>query len=186
MFKVLLFFTLILAGCGVMNNPQDNKTAPEGAMEAGDSTAQNVYMPILLKYIQTDKLPITDANQPFIDSYQTYTLLTDKRSSDTFFTDLNNSAQTLLSKHEQTTVSSWITKTNDIPYSSANLLFYPITIDKDCNLTITNEDNQTFKITKNSCIPSPTFYPLFFAVDKTIPQVVLTLFGESNITIRNR
>ena len=182
--QILLLLMLFIAGCGVMNNPKKGVTEPQGA-ENGANDASAMFRPAV-EYIPVEKFPVTDENNAFVNLYQNYEVFTGQKRAAQFFSEMNTTAQEMLSPKEQQIVTSWINRIKETDYNARNLLFYPLLSEQDCNLTVSSDNNHTLTVSGNSCRNTPTFYPLFFNVDKQIPEVVLRIFSEGNVTVENR
>ena len=182
--QILLLLMLFIAGCGVMNNPKKGVTEPQGA-ENGANDASAMFRPAV-EYIPVAKLPVTNENSAFVNLYQNYEIFTSQKRAAQFFSEMNTTAQEMLSPKEQQIVTSWINRIKETDYNACNLLFYPLLSEQDCNLTVSSDNNHTMTVSGDGCSDTPAFYPLFFKVDKQIPEVVLRIFSEGNVTVENR
>ena len=122
---IFLSVLLFIVGCGVMNNPNNNKEA----VEDGGFDAAMAKISFEVSKIASDSL-IGDMNIGELDSYRIFET---SAFTEQFLTDLNSTVQTLASG-DLATVESWIKSIEDahISYQENNLLFYPILQDEDC------------------------------------------------------
>ena len=189
MLQILLSLMLFLAGCGVMNNPKrsgdQSKGAEDSAMDAGSNAMGLPYAPAMV-YVPVAKLPVNSETAEFTALYRDAELLTDRNSSVQFLTDLNTTAREILPSEAYADITTWFTAIRYTDYTRYNVLFYPLVMEQDCNLTVSSDNNRTFTIDRYGCRAASTYYPLFFKIDKQIPEVVLQFLGERNVTIENR
>ncbi len=184
---IFLFSFILTIGCGVMNNPEENKKVSQ---------------------VSTESMLSTDANKAFIDSIgdmnfivdnpdmthtPAYKIFETKISMDNFLKDLNTTAQTLPEGDLQI-VTNWINsmKNANTNYETQNLLFYPILQSQDCGIedsittNINNSINITLKPTKNSCEEAHIYYALVYQISKEIENISIKAFDKESITILNR
>ena len=191
--KVVIFFSILFlfVGCGVMNNPEEEKRTEDGAFTSANS--------LKVSKINTKSLTITDKNRIFVDSMgdmsidalSSYRILETSDSAQLFLTELNSTAQTLASG-DLATVNSWIKNIKDanINYQEKNLLFYPISQNEDCGLkeSVTINDNNaiiTIQNSKNQCDTAFIYHVLLYKVDKSIENISVKAFNNEPITIQN-
>ncbi len=191
---VFLFSIMLFAGCGVMNSSnKKDPIFPQG--EAGSFDDE------LISRINTNSLIVTNTNESFtndlgkasmldIGSYKIFETIT---SQDQFLTDLNNTAQTL-ENLDLSTIQSWIKNVKDvnISYQDNNLLFYPVTQDKDCgledNITIDKDNNATITIknAKTQCQNNSLYHALFYRIQKDIKNISVKAFSLGLQSVPNK
>ncbi len=165
-----------------MNNPQETTTKEaEEANNANAISNESKYKASIFAI----KLPINNQTIDFTKLYGDTILLTTTEDWAHFLSEVNASAQAMLPTKERTTILSWMEQQNDIDFTKDNLLFYPVTMQQDCNLTISNDDNHTLSIKRNNCREGETYYPLFLTINKALPSITLELWGK-RIVIQNR
>ena len=192
--KIAIFLSILLfiVGCGVMNNPNDEKRVEDGAFTNAEALAK------VLK-INTDSLTVADENRIFVDgmgdmsleTLTSYRIFETSDSTQLFLTELNSTAQTLASG-DLATVESWIKNIKDanINYQEKNLLFYPILQSEDCGLkeSVTINDNNvtiTIQNSRNQCDTAFIYHVLLYKVDKSIENISVKAFNNGLISIQN-
>jgi hypothetical protein len=183
---------LFLAGCGVMNSPKNPNTAPEGSGDAASSSggvagSAGANIPSPVRKIAFVKLPVTVNSTAFVEEYNsTYQIFVSRSEADRFFEDMNLSAQTQLPEDTGRRIASWIAHADAVAYSRENLLYYPLQLQQDCDLNISDDGNSTLFIDTTECTEEETFYPILAGIDKSLPQIRIEISGEGNVTIENR
>ena len=178
--NIIFLFALFLAGCGVMNNPDDDQGTAESIFDDASNLSEEVSM--------ITSASIGEMNIPELDSYRIFET---SALTELFLTDLNDSAQTLASG-DSAIVKEWIKNINDadINYQNNNFLFYPILQNEDCGseerVTI-NDKNATITISASSqaCDAASVYHVLMYKVDKSIENIMIQAFGEGTIIISN-
>ena len=188
MFKSILSLAilLLLAGCGVMNNPEKGSEAvPAGAENAADD-ANTAFTK---QQIQT--LILTEKNKTVSETYGEYRLFEDQNSAENFLHELNTTAQTL-SETDKNIVISWISYANSLNtnYDTQNLLFYPLILPQNCTLRedITSDRTKTIITVialPQSCQNEKIYHPLIYQIDKTIQQMEIRSSDGNRIVIDN-
>jgi hypothetical protein len=181
--NIIFLFGLLLAGCGVMNNPDNSKAAVE---DGGFDGAANLTLEI--SKISTDSL-VGNMSIVELDSYRIFETLV---STEQFLIDLNSSTQTL-ADGDLITVESWINNVNkaNINYQEENFLFYPILQNEDCgrkDSVEVDDKNATIIIeaTTEQCDTAFVYHVLMYKVDKNIENILIKAFDEGNVTILNQ
>ncbi len=186
--KIVVILVLFIVGCGVMNNPKNSTTLPKGGEESSenaDSIKTELPDSTALSSLRIVKLPINAETINFTEFYSDSIILRDMNASKRFLRNFKKTAKEMLPINEQTTILSLAEEFNDINYTKYNLLFYPITMQEACTLTVNSDDNQTFILKRYNCVDKETYYPLFIKIDKDILRVKLKLF-DKNVTVENR
>ena len=179
---IFLSVLLFIVGCGVMNNPDNNKEA----VEDGGFDAAMAKISLEVSKIASDSLIGVDIKE--LDSYRIFET---SDSTQLFLTELNSTAQTLASG-DLATVESWIKNIKDanINYQEKNLLFYPILQSEDCGLkeSVTINDNNatiTMQNSRNQCDTAFIYHVLLYEVDKSIKNITIRAFDKGTITVQN-
>ena len=192
--KIAIFLSVLLfiVGCGVMNNPDDEKRIEDDALTNAEALVK-------VSKINTDSLIVADENRIFVDgmgdmsldALTSYRIFETSDSTQLFLTELNSTAQTLASG-DLATVESWIKNIKDanINYQEKNLLFYPILQSEDCGLkeSVTINDNNatiTIQNSRNQCDTAFIYHVLLYEVDKSIENISVKAFNNEPITIQN-
>ncbi len=175
---MFLAILLLLIGCGIMNNPQDD----------GDTTK--------ISKIFTADLDNTEINQEFIDNTSvvgledvTYRIIDSNASLNLFIQDLNDSATQ--SSFVKMKATQWITLLTDanVDFQQNNILFYTY-IWNLCQYqdTIVFKENNAeimIDITSELCNPSATIYVYAYRVSKEIKQITVKVEGMDDLNITN-
>ncbi len=182
--KIAIFLSVLLfiVGCGVMNNPDNNKESVE---DGGFDAAAKISLEV--SKVGSDSL-IGDMSISELDSYRIFET---SAFEEQFLTDLNSTAQTLESG-DLATVEGWIKSIDDanISYQENNFFFYPIFQDEDCGRkdSVMVEDKNatiTLEATREQCDTAHVYHVLMYKVDKSIENILINAFGEATVTISN-